>query len=81
MSLLDPAFLAACEIVKHLAQMPFYFAEQQRFAVLRREHDMVLALPGRVIKMIELHFHHGLLEDLAVPRGDRSDSATQLPKL
>jgi len=62
MSLLDPAFLAACEIVKHLAQMPFYFAEQQRFAVLRREHDMVLALPGRVIKMIELHFHHGLLE-------------------
>jgi hypothetical protein len=23
---------------------------------------MVLALPGRVIKMIELHFHHGLLE-------------------
>ena len=27
-----------------------------------RKHDVVLALPGRVIKMIELCFHHGLLE-------------------
>ena len=43
-------------------QMPFYFAEKQLLAVLRRKHDVVLALPGRVIKMIELCFHHGLLE-------------------
>jgi hypothetical protein len=48
--------------VKHPAQMPLYFAEQQFLTVLRREHDLVLALPGRVIKMFELHFHHGLLE-------------------
>jgi hypothetical protein len=27
MPLLDPAFLAAREIVKYLTQMPFYFAE------------------------------------------------------
>ena len=26
------------------------------------KHDVVLALPSRVIKMIELCFHHGLLE-------------------
>src|SRR6185437_11265410 len=62
MPLLDPTFLAAREVVKHLAQMPLYLAEQQLLAVLRRKHDMVLALPGRVIKMIELCFHHGLLE-------------------
>src|SRR6202040_3462632 len=51
-----------CQIVKHLAQMPFYFAEKQLLAILRRKHDVVLALPGRVIKVIELCFHHGLLE-------------------
>src|SRR4051812_24652463 len=39
-----------------------YLAEQQLLAVLRREHDVVLALPSRVIKMIVLCFHHGLLE-------------------
>jgi len=27
MPLLDPAFLAAREVVKHLTEMPFYFAE------------------------------------------------------
>jgi hypothetical protein len=48
--------------VKHLAQMPFYFAEKQLLAVLRRKNEVVLALPGRLIKMIELCFHHGLLE-------------------
>src|SRR6476469_1842398 len=62
MPLLDPAFLAARQIVKHLAQMPLDLAEQQFLAVLRRKHDVVLALPGRVIKMIELYFHHSLLE-------------------
>ena len=62
MALFDPALLAACEIGKHLAQMPLYLPEQHLLAPLRRKHDVVLALPGRVIKMIELCFHHGLLE-------------------
>jgi hypothetical protein len=42
--------------------MPLDLAEKKLLAVLWREHDVVLALPGRVIKMIELCFHHGLLE-------------------
>ena len=62
MSLLDLALLPSRQIVKHLAQMPFDLAEKQLLAVLRRKHDVVLALPGRVIKVIELCFHHGLLE-------------------
>ena len=57
---LDPALLPSCQIVKYLAQMSLDLPEQQLLAVLRREHDVVLALPGRVIKMIVLH--HGLLE-------------------
>ena len=61
-ALLDPALLPSCQVVKHLAQVPFDLPEQQLFAVLRREHDVVLALPSRVIKMIVLCFHHGLLE-------------------
>jgi hypothetical protein len=44
--------------------MPFYFAEEQLLAILRRKHDVVLAFPSRVIKTIELCFHHGLLEVL-----------------
>jgi len=62
MSFLDPALLPSRQIVKHLAQMPLYLAEKHLLAILRRKHDVVLALPGRVIKMIELCFHHGLLE-------------------
>jgi len=54
MSLLDPALLPSRQIAKNLAQMPFYLAEQQLLAVLGRKHDVVLALPGRVIKMILL---------------------------
>lgn len=46
----------------YLTQVPLDLPEQQLLAVLRREHDVVLALPGRVIKMIVLCFHHGLLE-------------------
>src|ERR1700723_3804463 len=61
-ALLDPALLPSCQIVKHLAQMSLDLPEQQLLAVLRREHDVVLALPSRVIKMIVLSFHHGLLE-------------------
>jgi hypothetical protein len=59
---LDPALLPSCQIVKYLAQVPLDLPEQQLLAVLRREHDVVLALPSRVIKMIVLCFHHGLLE-------------------
>src|ERR1700758_4753731 len=62
MPFLDPALLPSRQIVKHLTQMTLYLAEQKLLAVLRRKHDVVLALPGRVIKMIELCFHHGLLE-------------------
>ena len=40
----------------------FYLAEKQLLAILRRKHDVVLALPGRVIKVIVLCFHHGILE-------------------
>src|SRR5258708_39639629 len=62
MGFLEWARLPSGQIVKHLAKMPFYFAEKQLLAILRRKHDVVLALPGRVIKVIELCFHHGLLE-------------------
>jgi hypothetical protein len=36
MPLLDPALLPSRQIVKHLAQMPFYLAEKQLLAILRR---------------------------------------------
>ena len=62
MPCLDPALLPPRQIVKHLAQVLLYLAEKKLLAVLRCKHDVVLALPGRVIKMIELCFHHGLLE-------------------
>jgi hypothetical protein len=39
MSFLDPALLASRQIVKYLAQMPFYLAEKQLLAILRRKHD------------------------------------------
>ena len=61
-ALIDPALLPSRQIVKYLAQVPLDLPEQQLLAVLRRKHNVVLALPGRVIKMIELYFHHGLLE-------------------
>jgi len=61
MSFLDPALLPSREIVKHLTRILLYLAEQF-LSVLRREHDVVLALPGRMIKMIVFCFHHGLLE-------------------
>jgi hypothetical protein len=44
MSLLDPALLPSRQIVKNLAQMPFYLAEQRLLAALGRKHDVVLAL-------------------------------------
>src|SRR6516225_8259148 len=62
-ALLDPALLPSRQIVKYLAQVPLDLPEQQFLAVLRRKHDVVLAVPSRVIKMIVLCFHHGLLED------------------
>src|ERR1700750_44035 len=62
MAFFNPALLPSCQIVKYLAQMPLDLPEQQLLAVLRRKHDVVLALPSRVVKMIVLCFHHGLLE-------------------
>jgi hypothetical protein len=56
--------------VKDSAEVPPDLPKQQLLAVLRREHNMVHALPCRVVQMIS-----------RFPRGDRSDSATQLPKL
>jgi hypothetical protein len=54
MALLDPALLPSRQIMKYLAQVPLDLPEQKLLAVLRREHDVVLALPSRVIKMIVL---------------------------
>jgi hypothetical protein len=62
MALFDPALLSSRQIVKHLTQLSLDLPEQHFLAPLRRKHDVVLALPSRVIKMIELCFHHGLLE-------------------
>ena len=62
MPFLDPALLPSSQIVKHLPQTPFYLAEKHLLAILRREHDVILALPWRVTNMIELCFHYGLLE-------------------
>ena len=42
---LDLAFLALGKLVKYSAQVLPDLPEQQLLAVLRREHDMVLALP------------------------------------
>jgi hypothetical protein len=54
MAFSNPALLPSCQIVKYLAQMPLDLPEQQLLAVLRRKHDVVLALPSRVVKMILL---------------------------
>jgi len=43
-ALLDPALLPSRQIVKYLAQVPLDLPEQQFLAVLRRKHDVVLAV-------------------------------------
>ena len=77
-ALLDPALLPSRQIVKYLAQVPLDLPEQQFLAVLRRKHDVVLAFPGRVIKMIELHFHRGLLGGSARRLHDLIPAAVEL---
>ena len=52
MSFFDLAFLAPDEPVKYSAEVPPDLPKQQLLAVLRREHDMVLALPCRVVQVI-----------------------------
>ena len=49
---LDLAFLALRELAEYTAQVPSDLPKQQLLAVLRREHDMVLALPCRVVQVI-----------------------------
>jgi hypothetical protein len=51
-TLFDPAHLPSRQIVKYLAQVSFDLREQQLLAVLWREHDVVLALPSRVITLL-----------------------------
>jgi hypothetical protein len=51
-SFFDLAFLAPGELVKYSAQVPPDLPKEQLLAVLWREHDMVLALPCRVVQMI-----------------------------
>jgi hypothetical protein len=52
MSFFDLAFLALGKLAEYSAQVPPDLAEQRLLAVLRREHDMVLALPCRVVQVI-----------------------------
>ena len=50
----DLAFLALGKLAEYSAQVPPDLAEQRLLALLRREHDMVLALPCRVVQMITI---------------------------
>ncbi len=54
MSFFNLAFLAPGKLVKYSAQVPPDLPKQHLLAVLRREHDMVLALPCRVVQMITI---------------------------
>src|SRR5215831_9312819 len=78
---LDLAFLALRELAEYTAQVPSDLPKQQLLAVLRREHDMVLALPCRVAQVILIWRHCDLLEGLAVAPRRSYDFATLLPKL
>src|SRR6516164_7139858 len=70
MSFFDLAFLAPGKLVKDSAEVPPDLPKQQLLAVLRREHDMVHALPCRVVQMIMILWHCDLLED---PRGSSEE--------
>lgn len=48
---LDLAYLALGKVLEYTAQVPPDLPKQQLLAVLRREHDMVLALPCRVVQV------------------------------
>ena len=49
---LDLAFLASGKFVEYTTQVPPDLPKQHLLAVLWREHDMVLALPCRVVQAI-----------------------------
>ena len=51
-SFIDPAFLAPGKLMEYRAQVPPDLPKQQLLAVFRREHDMALALPCRVVQVI-----------------------------
>jgi hypothetical protein len=51
-SFFDLAFLALSKLAEYSAEVPPDLPKQQLLAALRREHDMVLALPCRVAQMI-----------------------------
>jgi hypothetical protein len=52
MSFFDLAFLALGKLAEYSAQVPPDLSKQRLLAVFRREHDMVLALPCRVVQVI-----------------------------
>ena len=54
MSFFDLAFLALGRFAEYSAQVPPDLPKQHLLAVLRREHDMVLALPCRVVQLITI---------------------------
>src|SRR6516164_7907012 len=70
MSFLSSTFLAPGKLVKDSAEVPPDLPKQQLLAVLRREHDIVHALPCRVVQMIMILWHCDLLED---PRGSSEE--------
>jgi len=51
-SFLNLAFLAAGKVMEYGSQVPPDLPEQHLLAVLWCEHDMVLALPCRMIQMV-----------------------------
>jgi hypothetical protein len=51
-SFLDLAFLAPGKLVEYTTQVPPDLPKQHLLAVLWHEHDMVLALPCRVVQVI-----------------------------
>jgi hypothetical protein len=52
MSFFDLAFLALGKLAEYGAKVPPDMPKQRLFAVLRREHDVVLAFPCRVVQVI-----------------------------
>jgi hypothetical protein len=44
----------SCELAEYIAQVPSDLPKQQLLAVLWCEHDMVLALPCRVVQVIKV---------------------------
>src|SRR5262249_34367121 len=67
----DLAFLALRELAEYTAQVPSDLPKQQLLAVLWREHDMVLALPCRVVQVIFVGIEIGGARGDAAPAAAR----------